>query len=96
MDDLQIIRNALANWTASHDPKARTDAVRMNTAAIAVRVISDVFKLLTRSEQHQRLASFLRDQVGDTYYNISWLLTLSPEQTSSAASLFFDNLEHEK
>ncbi|HEX4145030.1 MAG TPA: hypothetical protein VHY91_16105 [Pirellulales bacterium] len=86
----QIIQ-ALRGYEREH-PRAKIDLYRQNSASIRIRIIDPDWSGISKAQRHRVVLGYLGAVPDDTQGEISLLLLLTPEETTSSFANFeFDD-----
>jgi len=86
------IESLLRERFPDHSPEYPPKAYRYNSASIRVRLVSDRFEEMNRSERERMVMPIIRDLDEETRADITVLLLLTPEEmTQSLMNLEFEH-----
>jgi stress-induced morphogen len=93
-DDITVaIKSALDEYDRNHS-RARTDVRRQNSASVRIRIIDSAFTGLDRVQRENLVWPMLRKLPEVAQDDISMLLLLTPEESTSPGLLMNFEFEH--
>ena len=85
------VRDVLAKYRQAH-PNAKIDVYRQNVVSIRIRIIGPAFEGIDRVDREGEVWAILEKLPEDVRADITFLLLLTPEETSqSFANMEFEN-----
>src|SRR5947209_727272 len=85
------VRDALRHYESLH-PGAQIETYRQNSVSVRVRIVDPDFAGVSRADRHEIVWSFLEKLPEEVQSQVSLLLLLTPEETTSSLANFeFEN-----